>query len=108
MSAMATVPFDTLDFTRKLKAGGFSVEQAETMADALKTGPMNEAAGKRDIADLEHRTDDQFGALRRDIAELRTEFDAKLRDQENRLVIKLGAMIAGAFALLFAALKLIH
>jgi len=83
---MATIPFDTLDFTRQFKAGGFTAEQAATMADALKTSAMAELATKRDIADLE----------------------LKLRDLENRLVIKLGAMIAGAFALMFAALKLIH
>lgn len=83
---MATIPFDTLDFTRQLKAGGFTAEQAETMADALKTGAMTELATKRDIQDV------------------RTE----LREIENRLVIKLGAMIAASFALLFAALKLIH
>ena len=35
---MATVPFDTLDFSRRLREGGFSAQQAETMADALKTG----------------------------------------------------------------------
>jgi len=85
---MATIPFDTLDFTRQLKAGGFSAEQAETMADALKSSAMAELATKRDIG------------------ELRTDFDSKLRDLENRVVIKLGAMMAAGAALLFAALKL--
>ena len=103
---MATVPFDTLEFSQRLREGGFSAEQAETMAVALKTSAMTEFASKRDAADLEHRTDDQFTALRRDIADLKADTDSKLRDLENRLVIKLGAMVAGVAALLFAALKL--
>ena len=56
---MATVPFDTLDFTRRLKAGGFSTEQAETMADAAKGSAIAELATKQDlrteIRELEHR-----------------------------------------------------
>jgi hypothetical protein len=102
---MASVPFDTLDFTRRLKAGGFSAEQAEAMADALAAVPMANAAGKRDLAELELRTDNQFVAVRRDIADLDAKVDARLRDLENRLVIKLGAMMAGVAALLFAALS---
>ena len=36
MAVMATAPFDTLDFSRRLREGDFSAQQAETMADALK------------------------------------------------------------------------
>ena len=79
MSAMATVPFDTLDFSRRLREGGFSAEQAETMADALKSSAMTELATKTDLRDLEHR-----------------------------MTVKLGAMMAAIAGLLFAALKLIH
>jgi len=79
MSAMATVPFDTLDFSRRLREGGFSPQQAETMADALKTSAMTELATKTDLRDLEHR-----------------------------MTVKLGAMMAAIAGLLFAALKLIH
>jgi len=79
MAVMATVPFDTLDFTRRLRDGGFSAQQAETMADALKTSAMTELATKTDLRELEHR-----------------------------MTVKLGAMMAAIAGLLFAALKFIH
>jgi hypothetical protein len=114
---MATLPVDTLDITRKLKAGGFSVEQAETMTDALKSGAMSGFATGSDVAKLRDETNGEFGLLRRDIAEMRAELkrdigdlktdgDAKMRDVENRIVIKLGALVAAVAALLFAALKM--
>ena len=80
---MAAVPFDTLNFTRRLKAGGFTPEQAETKADALKGSAMAELATKQD---------------------LRTE----IRELEHRMTIRLGAMMAAIAGLLFAALKHIH
>ena len=80
---MVAVPFDTLDFIRRLKAGGFTPEQAETMADALKGSAMTELATKQ---------------------VLRTE----IRELEHRMTARLGAMMAAVAGLLFAALKLIH
>ena len=33
---MTPLTFDSLDYTRKLKAGGFTRQQAESQADALR------------------------------------------------------------------------
>ncbi len=49
---MTTAVFDTLALTRKLKASGFSVEQAEGLADALAGDVVTELATKRDLKEL--------------------------------------------------------
>jgi hypothetical protein len=47
---MATITFDTHKFVRKLKSGGFSEQQAETVADAFKDASGEaEIATKRDL-----------------------------------------------------------
>lgn len=79
---MATVPFDTLDFTRRLREGGFSAQQAETMADALR------AIG--------------WGSAGRGL----TGRDDMLRLFERRVVGKVGAMLVVGSVLFFAAMKL--
>ncbi|HCH32683.1 MAG TPA: DUF1640 domain-containing protein [Oceanospirillaceae bacterium] len=53
---MTTITFDTLKYSRKLKAGGFTEEQAEAEASAL-AGALSEAletqlATKTDINDV--------------------------------------------------------
>ena len=43
--------------------------------------------------------------MKRNNVDLRTDFAAKLRDLEGRLIIKLGAMFAASISILFALLK---
>ena len=49
---MATAVFDTLHLTRKLKASGFTVEQAEGLAEALSADVVVDLATKRDLKEL--------------------------------------------------------
>ena len=74
---MTAVPFDTLKFVEKLEAGGFSHQQAKAAAEAFAEATGQELATKADIARLE----------------------TGMQLLEQRLVIKLGAMVIalGAF-----------
>lgn len=76
---MATVTFDTLKFVKKLKESGIPESQAEAISDAIK-----EASGEVDVA---------------------TKGD--LRELEYRLVIKLGAMMMAAIAVVATLVKLL-
>lgn len=84
---MSAIAFNTLNFTRRLRAARIPAGQAEAFADVLSEDAMVEVATKRDLAELEARLDTRSAAL------------------ENRIVIKLGAIMAVIAGLLFAALK---
>ncbi len=48
---MATITFDTLSYAKKLKSAGFTEEQAETQAEALKEILATELVTKKDLAE---------------------------------------------------------
>lgn len=75
---MATAVFNTLQLTRKLKASGFSAEQAEGLADALSEDVVTELATKTD-----------------------------LREMADKLTIRLGGGMAVMLSLAVAAIKLL-
>ena len=78
---MGSMTFDTLAYTKKLKAVGFTEEQAEAQAETLSEIIDSNLATKHDIE-----------SLRKDIELLK-----------NELILKLGAMLAisiGAIATL--------
>lgn len=52
---MTTTTFDTLAYARKLESVGFSREQAETQAEALKNIMENQVATKQDLRETELR-----------------------------------------------------
>lgn len=82
---MATLTFDTHAYIKKLKAVGFTEEQAEVQAETL-AGLINEQlATKQDIE-----------LIRRDIKEL-----------EMRLTIRLGVMMAASIAVVATLVKLL-
>lgn len=59
---MATITFDTLAYAKKMKAAGFTDQQAELQAEALQEILGTELATKGDIAEV-----------RKDIAEAKAE-----------------------------------
>ena len=69
---MGAVPFDTLALARKLEAAGFDPRQAQDTAAALAEVLSEQVATKHDINELR----------------------GELREVEQRLVVKLGGMIA--------------
>jgi len=82
---MATVTFDTLAYAKKLKAAGFTDQQAEVQAQAFAEIIEERLATKQDIE-----------LLRRDMKEL-----------EMRLTLRLGGMMAASIAIVAALVKLL-
>ena len=72
------IVFDTLEYSKKLKAAGFTEQQAEIQAEALADMFENQIATKRDLRELEYR-----------------------------LLIRLGAMLAVAIGLVATIVKLL-
>jgi hypothetical protein len=78
---MNAVPFDTLKLSERLAAGGFTPEQARAAASALV-----EALASADLVTREY-------------------LDSRLRDLEQRLIIRLGGMLIVAVGVILAAMR---
>ncbi|MEN9480472.1 MAG: hypothetical protein RLZZ298_1867 [Pseudomonadota bacterium] len=84
---MATLTFDTLKYTERLRAAGVPESQAKAEAEALR--------------DVLAEASDTALATKTDISRLET----KIETMELRLTIKLGAFLAMAVGVIIAALK---
>jgi len=94
---MTTITFDTHKFIRTLKDAGVPEIQAEAFSEAFKDAQGEaELATQRDINDV-----------RRDIDDLHRDMDARFVQLEQRLIIKLGALITLAIGLVAALVKLL-
>ncbi|MFK7867313.1 MAG: DUF1640 domain-containing protein [Alphaproteobacteria bacterium] len=82
MNIMNAVTFDTLKFTRKLKAGGFTQEQAETAADAFAEAVEDRLATKHDVE-----------LLRRDIVNMEAKLGGEVRLNRWMLGIVIAAVV---------------
>jgi hypothetical protein len=89
---MATITFDTLKFANTLKDAGVPPAQAE--AEAVALSEVLEVNLKELVTkdDLKHEVE----LLRRD-----------MRDMEQRLIIKLGALMAFSIGIVAALVKLL-
>jgi hypothetical protein len=81
---MSTMTFDTLMYAKKLKEAGFTEQQAEVQAEAMKEIIDNQLATKQDILDL-----------KRDMHEM-----------EYQIITRIGGMIVLAVGVLAAIVKL--
>ena len=91
-SFVATITFDTLKFANKLKSAGVLPEHAEAEAEALADifeVNLKEVATKEDIKHLEERIDCKFIQL------------------EQRVTIKLGALMVIAVSAVATLVKLL-
>ena len=57
------IVFDTLEYSKKLKAAGFTDQQAEIQAEALADMFENQIATKRDLRELEYRLLIRLGGM---------------------------------------------
>jgi hypothetical protein len=86
---MSTITFDTHSFVKKLKAVGFTEEQAEVFASEQARLIEDNLATKKDLVELENN-------LQRDLREL-----------EYRIIIKLGRLMAASTAVVATLVKLL-
>jgi hypothetical protein len=86
---MSTITFDTHSFVKKLKAVGFTEEQAEVFASEQARLIEDNLATKKDLVELENN-------LHRDLREL-----------EYRIIIKLGGLMAASIAVVATLVKLL-
>ena len=78
---MTTITFNTLAFTKRLQESGFDEKQAETVVELL-------AEAQETLVTSEH-------------------FDNRMAILESSLIIKMGAMIAAAVAMIVTLLKVL-
>ena len=106
--------FDTLTAARRMEDAGMKREQAEAVAEAVRSAAgadREELATKADLAEFraEFKADlavlkaDFEGKLESGLATLRAEFMDRLQSTERRMY----AAVFGVGGLLFAALKLV-
>ncbi len=94
---MTVIIFDTLKCANTLKAAGVPLAQAEAVAlsEVLEVNLKNWGA-KEDLLSVKNE-------LHRDIADVRRD----MREMEQRLIIKLGVLIALAIGIVAALVKLL-
>lgn len=87
--------FDTLMYAKKLKEAGFSEQQAEIQAEAIKEIIDNNLATKQDIIDL-----------KRDIKEIENNLKRDIKEAMDKSIMRLGSLIVIAVTVLAAIIKL--
>ena len=90
------IAFDTHAYVKKLKAVGFTEEQAEVKAETLAELIDERLATKHDLKELEV-------VLKRDIAEVKRD----MKEMELRMTIKLGAITTSGIIIVAALVKLL-
>lgn len=98
---MNAIPFDTLQFANRLKAVGFSEEQAQALTELQRAATdntleqarhdyhMDEVATRRDIKEIELKIDPAKADMKRDIETVRKEI-AETKADLTRWVIGAG------------------
>ena len=89
---------DTLQFARRMQKAGLDQKVAEELAEAIKetqTQSVEGLATKQDLKDLELATKHDLKMIERDIKNL-----------EQKIILKLGSLIAVSVAILAALIKL--
>ena len=81
---MSAIAFDSLMFAKGLKEAGFTSKQAETLAEEQQEIIDNNLATKQDIKNLEY----------------------ELKELEQRIMIKVGAMLFAQTGLIIAIVAL--
>lgn len=98
---MATITFDTMKFSYTLKEAGIPSAQAEasSLSEVLEVN-LKELVTKQDL----HR---EFESLRREMMTGFAQVDSRFILLEQRLIIKLGGLIALSIGIVAALVKLL-
>ena len=93
---MATITFDTLSYAKKLKAAGFTEQQAEVQAEAFAEIIEERLATKQDIV-----------LLQRDIKELELTMRSDLAAVKSEIVKWVAGMLVAQAAIVATLVKLL-
>jgi hypothetical protein len=104
---MSAVIFDTLKYAKRLKEGGFTEQQAETLASAEADLIEANLATKADIFGLKRDLKELELALRRDLKEVEAKLTRDIEALGYRLTIRLGGMIAFAIGAVATLVKVL-
>lgn len=87
------IPFDTLDYARKLETAGVPAAQAELQASTLGEALAKAVAGPLDLVALESRLSARIDLLDAKIETVSNQLTAKIESVANELRLELGARI---------------
>jgi hypothetical protein len=93
-----SLTFDTHNFVKKLKEAGFAERQAEAISEAFKS-----AQSEIDVATVQ-----DVDSLRRDMKEERVLLRRDMKELEQRMAVKLGAMMVIAVGVVAPIVKLVN
>ena len=93
-----TMAFDTLRYSQRLQQSGVGREQAEAHAELARDMIIADLATKADLATV-------MEATKADLATAVKDVQSEIKLSEQRITIRLGAMIAGAVAIIVAVQK---
>jgi hypothetical protein len=105
--AVDAFPFDTLAYTRRLREGGFTEEQAEAQAEALAAAMTDTLATKQDLRELELRIDARLAQIDARFMQTESHFDARLADLERRITLRLGGIMVAGIGAVSALVKML-
>ena len=116
--AMTALAFDTLKAAKALREAGFEEAQAEAVVSTVSSAINENVASKDDLArveaTLENKIEQVRTELKNDIEALRSDMnarfesvDARFESLEQRMTLKLGAMIAAAAGFIVVVDKLL-
>jgi len=124
--------FDTLAYAKKLKEAGFTEQQAEVQAEALRAVIDANLATKQDIALIQRdialvrretkqdialvqqdialvrrEIKESENGIRRDMKELETTLRHDMQQMESRITLRLGGLIVAGTGVLAVLMKLL-
>lgn len=103
---MSATTFDTLAYAKKLQEAGFSSQQAETQAEALKDVIDDNLATKQDINELKKDIQQVRSEMQQFKGEVRGDMQLLEERISYKLTIRLGLMLLAAFTLFATVIKL--
>ena len=104
---MATFTFDTHRAIQSLKEAGVAEAQAEAVVALVSSVFSDNVATKADIQRLEQKLEYEIRSIRSDVQGMEERAKADRRAMEQRIILKLVAILIPCFGLLFAALRFI-
>ena len=104
---MATIVFDTHRAIQNLKAAGIAEAQAEAVVALFSSAFVDNVATKADIQQLEQKLEYEVRSIRSDMQAMEERAKASNREMEQRIILKLAAILIPCLGLLFAALRFI-